>query len=205
MGKRKLILWSAIILLIIALTVFSLYNRYSQKAFNPKKFLNEVKEENKPGLDSLQDAINYENYLNYRIQEAINDSDFRTAYTLMDSLPAFGKVHSIYLFKGMILEKQKKYPDAIKEYNEALNEIPYSKARSMRAELYIKMNEFQLALYDYMEIYKYNHYFSCYIANTFLLLNKRDSALKYYQIYLEHYPNDTAVQQKLSRLRPANK
>jgi len=67
MEKRKLILWSAIILLIIALTVFSLYNRYSQKAFNPKKFLNEVKEENKPGLDSLQDAINYENYLNNRL------------------------------------------------------------------------------------------------------------------------------------------
>lgn len=205
MSKKKLATWVTIIFLAIALVAVSLYNRYSRKTFDPKGFINNIKEKNKPGLDSLQNAINYENNLNLRIQKAINDSDFKTAYILMDSLPGFGKAHSLHLYTGMIYEKQKKYPKAIGEYTEAINEISFSKAKSMRAEIYIKTNKLDSALYDYKSISEYNHYYNSHVANTFELMHKKDSALKYYQIYLEHYPNDTAVQQRLSRIEPANK
>lgn len=205
MSKNKLITWGTIILLAIALVAFSLYNRYSRKTMDVKGFLNEIREKNKPGLDSLQQAINYENNLNFRIQKAINDSDFTTAYALMDSLPNFGKKHSIYLYAGMIYEKQKKYSEAIKIYTEAINELSFSKAKSMRAAVYVRINKLDSALYDYKSISEYNEFYNLQVASTFQLMHKKDSALKYYQIYLEHYPNDTAAQQRLSQLKTANK
>ena len=205
MSKKKLTTWATIIFLAIALVAVSLYNRYSRKTFDPKGFINDIREKNKPGLDSLQNAINYENNLNFRIQKAINDSDFKTAYTLMDSLPHFGKTATTHLYHGMILEKQKKYHEAIKEYDTAIAEEAFPTNLNKRAEVYIKINKLDSALADYKKSYSWNHYFSYQVANTFELLNKKDSALKYYQIYLEHYPNDTAVQQRLSRLKPANK
>lgn len=190
------------ILAAVALTavgIFLLY-RYTNNTSKAKNFVERIREENKAGFDSLQNAINYENNLNYQIQKSIGNDDFKTAYALMDSLPAFGKTHSIHLYQGMIYEKQKKYIEAVEEYTQAINEIPYSKAKSMRGDVYIKMNKPELALSDFKEIYTYNHYYSYSIANTFMLMNKKDSALKYYQIYLEHYPNDTAVQQKIKKL-----
>jgi len=48
--------------------------------------------------------------------------------------------------------------------------------------------------------YLLNYDYSLQVATTFELINKKDSALKYYQIYLGHYPNDTAVQQKTKDL-----
>lgn len=165
------------------------------------KFIDEVRKQNKAGLDSLQNAINYENSLDYRIKENIDKGDFKTAYTLMDSLPSFGKTHSTHLYKGMIYAEQKKYPEAIEEYNAALNEIPVSKARDLRAELYVKMNKLELAIADYKHIYEYNHYYSYHIANIFMLMNKKDSALKYYQIYSEDYPNDQSAKQKIEALK----
>ncbi len=177
-----------------------LFYRYTNNATKAKNFIERIREENKSGFDSLQNAINYENDVNYRIQKSIADSDFNTAYSLIDSLPAFGKSHSLHIYQGMIYEKQKKFPEAIQEYTQAINEIPYSKAKSMRAEVYLKMNKLNLALSDYNEINEYNHSFSREVGDVFLLMNKKDSALKYYQIYLEHYPNDTAVQKKVKSL-----
>ena len=150
----------------------------------------------------MQNAINFENDLNYRIEKSISAGDLKTAYDLMDSLPPFGRTHSIHLYQGMIYTKQKKYPEAIEEYTKAIKEVRYSKAKSMRAEAYIKMNKLDLALSDYSDIYKYNHYYSYLVANTFMLMDKKDSALKYYEIYLEHYPNDKVVQEKITSLKP---
>ena len=184
----------------LCLGVFIYYEHF-HRPIDAKKFIERVRKENKAGFDSLQKAINYENNLNYRIEKSITDGDFKTAYFLMDSLPLFGKKHSIHLYKGMIYAEQKKYSEAIKEYTEALNEIPYSKAESMRAESYVKMNKPELALSDYKNIYKYNHYYSIHVAKTFELMKQKDSALKYYKIYLEHYPTDSFVQQKLLILK----
>lgn len=119
----------------------------------------------------------------------------------MDSLPPFGKTHSIHLYEGMIYEEQKKYPDAVKEYSAALSEQKFSVALEKRGDIYVKMNKLNMAMTDYKMAYTWNSDYSFQIANTFVLLNKRDSALKYYQIYLEHYPNDTSVQQKMNLLK----
>ncbi len=205
MSKNKLIAWGTIILLASSVVALSLNNRFSRKTFDPKGFLNEIREKNKPGLDSLQQAINYENNLNFRIQKAINDSNFTTAYAHFDSLPNFRKTNTIHLYKGMINVKQKKYDQAIEEYNYLIDVEPFPLALGKRAEVYVKTNKPDLALNDYKKAYSLNYDYSLQVATTFELINKKDSALKYYQIYLKHYPNDTAAQQRLSRLKTNNK
>ncbi len=203
MVKNKLIYLVSTLILLAGLILFFLFNnRYSTKTPDGKNFVDKIREENKSGFDSLQNAINHENELNNQIEKNIDTGDFNAAYSLMDSLPPFGKAHSIQLYQGMIYTKQKKYPEAIEAYTVALNEVPYSKAKSMRAEVYVKMNKPELALSDYKSIYEYNYYYSYHIANTFMLMHKKDSALKYYRIYLTHYPNDTIVQQKVKSLNP---
>jgi tetratricopeptide (TPR) repeat protein len=100
----------------------------------------------------------------------------------------------------MIYTRREKYPEAIKEYTQALNDLPFSKARGMRAATYLKMNMLDSAMYDYKKAYSLNYEYSLQIAATFELMNKKDSAQKYYQIYLEHYPSDKAVQEKVKLL-----
>lgn len=176
-----------------------LFYRYTNNTTKAKNFIERIREENKAGFDSLQNAINYENNLNYRIEKSITEGDFKTAYPLMDSLPAFGKKHSIHLYQGMIYEKQKKYTEAIQEYTTVIDAEPFPLALNKRAEVYIKINRLNFALNDYKKAASLNYDYSLQVANTFMLMNKKDSALKYYQIYLEHYPNDTAVQQKIKK------
>ncbi|MCR6720421.1 MAG: hypothetical protein NVV59_09020 [Chitinophagaceae bacterium] len=173
MSKKKIATWVTIIFLATALVAVSLYNRYSRKTFDPKGFINDIREKNKPWLDSLQNAINYENNLNFRIQKAINDSDFKTAYTLMDSLPNFGKKNSIHLYKGMIYVKQNKYSKAIEEYNSLIDAEPFPLALGKRAEVYVKAGKLDLALNDYKEAYSLNYDYSLQVAATFELKNKK--------------------------------
>ena len=81
-----------------------------------------------------------------------------------------------------------------------INAEPFPLALNKRAAAYIKMGRLNFALNDYKKSASLNYDYTVQVANTFLLMNKKDSALKYYQIYLEHYPNDTAVQKKVKFL-----
>ncbi len=201
MIKNKLIYLVATLMLLTGLIVFSLYNSYSTKTPDAKNFIDKIREENKAGFDSLPKAINKENNLNYRIKKSISTGDFKIAYALMDSLPSFGKTSSIHLYKGMIYAEQKKYTEAIEEYNILIDTEPFPLALDKRAETYIKMEKLDFALNDYKKAYSLNYDYSLQVATTFELINKKDSALKYYQIYLGHYPNDTLVKKKVSLLK----
>ena len=109
-------------------------------------------------------------------------------------------MQELHLYKGMIYAKQNKYPEAIEEYNIAIENEPFPLELEKRAEAYIKINKLDLALNDYKKAYSLNYDYSLHVATTFELMIKKDSALKYYQTYLEHYPNDTTVQQKVRSL-----
>lgn len=175
---------------------FFAYNRYISRKSSAAKFIEKIRDENKSGFDSLQNTINYENDLNRRIEESIYAGDFNTAFTLMRSLPAYSKTNSIHLYRGMIYSEQKKYLEAIEEYNIVIDAEPFPLALDKRAKIYIKTNKIDLALDDYRKAYVLNYDYSLQIAKTFELINKKDSALKYYEIYLGYYPGDKAVQQK---------
>lgn len=101
----------------------------------------------------------------------------------------------------MLFEKQEKYTEAIAEYTMAIQEVPYSSGMGKRGNVYRKQGRLQLALADFRNIYRYNYDYSFQLASTFELLQEKDSALKYYSIYAEHYPSNDTVKQKIQLLK----
>ena len=99
-----------------------------------------------------------------------------------------------WTLKGELLDAKKRYDSAIYFYNYALVLDPNSGAKISRALTYIKIGEFNKAIADYRSAYEGNYDFSYNLATTFELNNQKDSALMYYKIYLEHYP-DSLVKQ----------
>ena len=199
MNKRNKLFSLSLFILIAGASGFFIF-RYVYRKPDAATFIDKIREENIAGLDSLKRAITYENDLNHRIEKSIYNGDFNTAHYLMDSLPAFGKANSLHLYSGMIYEKQKKYQEAIKEYSTLISNEPFPLALSKRAGVYVVINKLDSALSDYKKAAAINYDYSVQVGTVFNLMHKKDSALKYYKIYLEHYPNDTAIQHKIKKL-----
>lgn len=196
---RKLLFISILVILAI-LAVWSIahYFKEERNTLDTKEFLEKIRDENKVGFDSLQRAINYENDLNYRIKKSIADSDFVTAVHLIDSLPLFGRYETVLRYQGNILEKKGDYVKALKKYDSVIVIDKYSIAIDDKARVLIKMNNLKEAINTYKIPFKWNNYDNALqIAKTFELMQEKDSALNYYKIYLEHYPNDLSVQHQI--------
>ena len=199
MKKRELkYLNPLIVLLIIAGTLLLI--KYNRKP-NVVEFLQEIRKRNKSGFDSLQTEINRQDVLYSLIQESINKGNFKTSFSLIDSLSAKGNVDMAHVYKGIVYEKQNNYLKAIEEYNNAIAMDEFSLGLSKRAGVYTKMNELDLALKDYKKIYEWNFDYSLEIAHAFELKEMKDSAMKYYMVYIEYYPNDELVSGKIDSLR----
>lgn len=97
--------------LLIAL-IFGAALLFKEKRAPPKSegaiFIEKIREENKSGFDSLQNAITSENNLHSLITKNIYTGDFTTAYTLMDSIPIAKRFYFGHFYRGLIYEKQKK-------------------------------------------------------------------------------------------------
>jgi len=200
MKNRNIVFALIGVIITVCLGLF-IYYESNHKPIDAKKFVEQIREENKAGFDSLQKAFDYDDELNYRINEAINKGDFKTAHTLLDSLPPFGKKMTVLRYEGMIFEKKGDYLNALEKYNLAINNYETPLTLEKRAAIYIKLNRLDDAMHDYKKAFEWNYDFSLPVAKTFELMNKKDSALKYYQIYLEHYPADSFVQQRVLVLK----
>jgi tetratricopeptide (TPR) repeat protein len=65
----------------------------------------------------------------------------------------------------------------------------YSSAGIEKAKTLIKIKQYPEAIQEYRRAYEDNYDFSYPLARVFELNKQKDSALKYYNIYLEHYPD----------------
>jgi tetratricopeptide (TPR) repeat protein len=174
------------------------YFKKKTNDLDAKTFIEKIRNDNKAGFDSLQKAIKYENDLNFRIKKSIADNEFTTAIHLMDSLPLFGKPEAVLRYQGSILEKKGDYTNALKKYDSVIINEKYSIATNDKARVLIKMNRFKEAIAIYKIPFEWDNYDNALqVATTFELMQKKDSALNYYKIYLEHYPNDLSVKQKV--------
>lgn len=189
------------LLLILGICIlWSIGNSFKKKRndLDAKTFIEKIRNDKKEGFDSLQKAINYENNLNFRIQKSIADSDFTTAFHLIDSLPLYGKPETALRYQGNILEKKGDYLNALKKYDSVVINEKYSIANNDKARVLIKMNRSKEAINIYKIPFEWNNYDNALqIAKAFELMQKKDSALNYYKIYLGHYPNDLSVKQKV--------
>jgi tetratricopeptide (TPR) repeat protein len=177
------------------------YNYTKKHTARGENFIEQIREDLKPGTDSLQNALRHENYLNRQIKKDIDNGNFSDAYAVMDSLPAFGKEYDTHLYQGMIYSEQKKYKEAIEEFTNLIKEDPAPITYDKRAKVYITINKLDSAIDDYKNAASINYDYDLQVANTFILLHKKDSALKYYKIFSKHYPGDSGVQRKINLLK----
>lgn len=187
-----------LVLLLICFILFLLLKKSENKA---SKFISNVKSRNKITIDSLQQSMDIEDSLYFNLEKAIIKEDFSYADSILNILITQNKGHIVHIFKGMMYEKKQKYTEAIKEYTLAIQEIPYSIGLEKRGNVYLRQSRLDLALIDFRSGYLYNYDYSLQIAKTFELLQEKDSAKKYYSIYLKHYPLNDTIKQKIELLK----
>ncbi len=178
------------ILSIIALAL------YFGNLFIPKKDIQtqieELRNKTQPRLDSTVNAIAAENRffdsLNYLITYGHYERADKVISQLLEKSP---RNDQYWTLKGKWFDAQKMYDSALYYYNFAiiLQATPYN--LEQRARTHIKMKNYEEAIQDYRKAYQQNYDYSYKLAFVFEHNKQKDSALKYYYIYLEHYPDST--------------
>jgi tetratricopeptide (TPR) repeat protein len=199
--KNKLSKKQKIISVVMSLAVTALVINLLWPRPDYMRKIEDLRQELKPRFDSLnkQRAANQKFFddLEYLITSGQLDSADSIVNHLLAKNYRSAHYHTL---KGQVFEARQQYDSALLEYDYAIAKEPSSNARDRRAGIYINMGRYNEALADYKTIYFFNYDYSYQIGQVFETMNQKDSALKYYTIYLEHY-NDTAVQRKVERLK----
>ena len=201
MNKKGSLIYQVLSVILLTVVVLFFIYKYANNTPDAKQFLERAREKNKNSFDSLNNSLAKEDSLHKKIEENINHNNFKTAFSLIDTLYIFGKRDLAQMYRAMVYAKQGEFRKAIDQYNIIIEKEEFPRALDKRAEVYIKLNRFDSAMMDYRKAYGYNFDYSLEIARTFELLHKKDSALKYYYIYLEHYPNDQITRKRIDALR----
>ena len=196
MKKRNITGLSLIATLILLGLVL---NTFFRKPDIVKK-IDDLRKETSLSIDSFNRKLNAENRFFDSIQYLIDSGKLDAADNVIEQLlntrPLDDRLH---VLKGQVFEAHMQYDSALNEYNFVIFRIPYPNALDKRATLFIKLGRYENAIKDYKKAYEVNYDFSYQLAKTFELIKEKDSALKYYHIYLEHYP-DSILQKKINLL-----
>lgn len=196
LSKKQKIISVVMSLVVTALVINLLWPRpdYMRK-------IEDLRQELKPRFDSLSKQITAEQEFSAHLQYLITSGQLDSADSIINHLLTRDYKSAYYhTLKGQVFEARQQYDSALIEYDYAIAKESSSNARDRRAAIYIDMGRYNDAIADYKEIYFFNYDYSYQIGQVFEAMNQKDSALKYYTIYLEHY-NDTAVQRKVERLK----
>jgi tetratricopeptide (TPR) repeat protein len=194
MKKKNITVLSLIATLIFLGLVINIFF----KRPNIVEKINDLRNEIGPGLDSFNRKLHAENIFFDSIQHLIDSKKLDGADNIVTQL--LNKNHlddGLHVFKGEIYDARMQYDSALKEYDFVISRIQYSNALANRAALFIKLGKYQMGIEDYKKLYEVNYDYSYQLAQTFELLKQKDSAFKYYNIYLEHYP-DSILQKKMN-------
>lgn len=140
--------------------------------------------------------------------EAIAAGDWNKAFYIVDTAyktsPEIYSPFSFYsrhLYLGRIYKAKGDYREAIANFDRCLfwdrrNVL----ATGLRAQTYEQLGHDEKALGDYQSITTCNWENFRHIARVFAKLNKRDSAIKYYRTFLQHYPGNITIEREITRL-----
>jgi tetratricopeptide (TPR) repeat protein len=164
--------------------------------FFPRKNIVQKVEDLRVETSAQMDSFNNFQERQYKyfrhIEQLIDSNKLKEADSIVSATLKENPNNEQFLtYKGQIFEAQKKYDSAMIEYNLALIKNSYSSAIEKKANLFIKLKQYNKAIEDYKTIVEYNSYYTKQLAAAFSLNKQKDSALKYYRIYLEHYPKDS--------------
>ncbi len=150
-----------------------------------------------PKFDSLTARLASKNRFFDSIRYLISSGKLIAAENIIDQLLNKEPRNDYYLtLKGEIFSKRKQYDSALYYYNYALIINPNSGATVEKAKLFIECKQYPRAIEEYKKAFDNNYDFSYLLAKSFELNKQNDSAIKYYQIYLDHYPDSLFQQLK---------
>jgi tetratricopeptide (TPR) repeat protein len=195
--KNNIFLIAAALLLITVIVIFF----YPRKRFHER--INDIRKETVPMFDSLSTQMNKENYFLTNINLLIEHNDLPLAHKLIDTAIQKNPSKGIfYTYKGMIYAAEKKYQKALQQYDTSilLNHFEFPLVLSKKAEVFIKLKDYNSAIENYKKAALSNKSFNRELAITFEVINKKDSALKYYLVYQKHYPDNKITNKKIQLL-----
>jgi len=187
MKKRTLVLCIAASLVCLALV----------NIFFPRKNIVQQIDDLRIKISVKMDSFNNKQQRRYgyfeHIEKLIDSNKLNEADSIVNNALKDNPADEQFLtYKGQIFEAQKKYDSALYEYNNALLRDKYSSALVKRAELFAKQDKYDNSIIDYKTITNYNTYYAKQLAIIYDLKKQKDSSLKYYNIYLKDYPNDSS-------------
>ncbi len=139
------------------------------------------------------------NYLGLQIDTLISKGKYAEALEVVDSSNIARNLKLDY--KGQILLKQGKFRESITLFNQAIALTKgFAKAISNRAKAYSLLKLYDSAIIDYKGIAEFNSDYNRPLAETYELMQEKDSALKYYNLFLTSYPDSASVKTRIRSL-----
>lgn len=186
------------LLLLFATTVFiNCTNRP-----NIAQTINDIRTKAQPELDSAMDAMAAQNRFFDSLKLLIKTKKLKEATVIVDSLIAYDPKEEYFMvLKGDIYDAKGLYDSAIYEYDMSMNIQTFPISLDARAKTYVKTGRYNAAIDDYKHAAEINYYYNIKLAQIFELEKQKDSALKYYRIYLERDPGSINIKQKVLLLQ----
>ena len=197
MTKKSI--WLIVGCSVIIITIIN----YSLPKRNFKNAIDEIRSSTVPMFDSVSKQMNIENSLRLKVVLLIENDSLVKANQIIDSILTITPSNIFFhVYKGMAYAKAANYGMALKEYDSSilLSKTEFPLVLSEKASVYIKLKDYNSAIDNYEKAAVINPDFNLQVANTFNSINKKDSALKYYEIYLMDNPKDTLVMKKIALL-----
>jgi Putative Zn-dependent protease, contains TPR repeats len=187
-------------MLAISVCIVAIQNR-SFRGGDIRQQIKEVRKKTQPKFDSISRLITQENNFHNNVLFLIEAKQLDSAGRIVDS--AINKnpaKHILYTYKGMIYARLNNHLAAIEQFNKSMARYQFPLALVHRAESFLELNKFDSAIVDYKKAAEYNYDFNYQIAQAYEQRGLLDSAVIYYTIYLNHYPQKTEIREHLGYL-----
>ena len=191
-----------IIVLIFIVVAAIMYLRSILIVPNINNVFSDIRKDAQPKFDSLSRSIAKENGIYKSISILIQKNHLDSANHLVDSALEKNPMNELnHTYKGMIYDAQGNFDSAIGQYDIAMMHNIFPVGLDKRAKTFIKIKQFNNAIEDYKAAYEINYIYSVRLAEVYDMTNQRDSAIRYYKIYLSYYPNDSLVKSRLASIK----
>lgn len=153
-----------------------------------RKQIEDLRKKTAPSLDSFNNKLAAKNRFFDSIKYLTASGKLTAANEVIDQLLKQEPRNDYYLsLKGQVFNARGQYDSALYYYNSAIMINPHSDALIDKANTLALTKRFSEAIEIYKGSYNENFDFSLQLAQTFEKMNQKDSAIKYYEIYLQHY------------------
>lgn len=184
---KSLIIFSTAVIIFLGAQMYSRTN-------NEHKISNLLSETNAQ-FDSFNRFLESQNVIVFKLDSLIQSKQYIEALNVIDT--ANITENRKWNYRGEIAFKQGDIRQSINYFNKAiaLDKLNcYTIAN--RANSFNQLKLFDSAIKDYKFIALINYDFYKPLAETYQMAGQKDSAIKYYQIYLKNYPDSISVWNK---------